>query len=215
MSASAPRASRMPFGRLHGPATVLGKVVTGLVVVALVAAAVVFWPRQGQTAVSADFTRAVGLYPGSDVRILGVKVGKVDTVTPEGDHVHVDLQLRRQVPRAGLGQGRRSSPRRSSRTATSSCSPSTSRGRRWLPGRESRLERTAVPVELDRVSQSLDDLMVALGPDGANKDGALNELLRTLPPTSTATATRSTARCTTSRPRCRPCPAAGTTSSAR
>ena len=41
------------------------------------------------------------------------------------------------------------------------------------------LERTAVPVELDRVSQSLDDLMVALGPDGANKNGALNELLRT------------------------------------
>ena len=30
----APHASRMPFGRLHGPATVLGKVVTGLVVVA-------------------------------------------------------------------------------------------------------------------------------------------------------------------------------------
>jgi phospholipid/cholesterol/gamma-HCH transport system substrate-binding protein len=29
------------------------------------------------------------------------------------------------------------------------------------------------------VSQSLDDLMVALGPDGANKNGALNELLRT------------------------------------
>ena len=44
---SAPQGSRMPFGRLHGPATVLGKVVTGLVVVALVAAAVVLWPRQG------------------------------------------------------------------------------------------------------------------------------------------------------------------------
>jgi phospholipid/cholesterol/gamma-HCH transport system substrate-binding protein len=41
------------------------------------------------------------------------------------------------------------------------------------------LGRTAVPVELDRVSQSLDDLMVALGPDGANKNGALNDLLRT------------------------------------
>jgi phospholipid/cholesterol/gamma-HCH transport system substrate-binding protein len=41
------------------------------------------------------------------------------------------------------------------------------------------LDRTAVPVELDRISQSLDDLMVALGPDGANKDGALNRLLQT------------------------------------
>ena len=41
------------------------------------------------------------------------------------------------------------------------------------------LGRKAVPVELDRVSQSRDDLMVALGPDGANKDGALSALLET------------------------------------
>ena len=80
---------RMPFGRLHAPVTVLGKLVTALVVVALVAAGIVFWPRQAQTSVSADFTRAVGLYPGSDVRILGVKVGQSDSLTPEGDHVHV------------------------------------------------------------------------------------------------------------------------------
>ena len=31
------------------------------------------------------------------------------------------------------------------------------------------MDRTAVPVELDRISQSLDDLLVALGPQGANR----------------------------------------------
>jgi phospholipid/cholesterol/gamma-HCH transport system substrate-binding protein len=41
------------------------------------------------------------------------------------------------------------------------------------------LDNTAVPVELDRVSASLDDLMVALGPKGANKNGALSRLLDT------------------------------------
>ena len=86
-----------------------------------------------------------------------------------------DLQLRRQVPRAGLGARPPSSPRRSSATATSSCSPSTSPGPALAAGTRIPLERTAVPVELDRISQSLDDLMVALGPDGANKNGALNE----------------------------------------
>jgi phospholipid/cholesterol/gamma-HCH transport system substrate-binding protein len=40
-------------------------------------------------------------------------------------------------------------------------------------------ERTAVPVELDRISQSLDDLLVALGPGGANKNGALSRVLDT------------------------------------
>ena len=174
----APHASRMPFGRLHGPATVLGKVVTGLVVVALVAAAVVFWPRQGQTAVSADFTRAVGLYPGSDVRILGVKVGKVDTVTPEGDHVHVTFSYddKYRVPasaKAAIVAPSLVSDRYVQLLPVYQSGPAMAAGTR-IP-----LERTAVPVELDRVSQSLDDLMVALGPDGANKNGALNELLRT------------------------------------
>ena len=35
----------------------------------------------------------------------------------------------------------------------------------------------AAPLELDEIYQSVDDLMVALGPDGANKDGALSNLL--------------------------------------
>ena len=41
------------------------------------------------------------------------------------------------------------------------------------------LDRTAVPVELDRISQSLDDLLVALGPQGANEEGAFSRLLAT------------------------------------
>ena len=40
-------------------------------------------------------------------------------------------------------------------------------------------DRTAVPLELDQIYQSLDDLTVALGPDGANAKGALTDLLET------------------------------------
>ena len=39
------------------------------------------------------------------------------------------------------------------------------------------VERTAVPVELDRVYKSLDTIATALGPNGADKNGALNRLL--------------------------------------
>jgi phospholipid/cholesterol/gamma-HCH transport system substrate-binding protein len=170
--------SRMPFGRFHGPATVLGKVVTGLVVVALVAAAFLFWPRQQQTTVSADFTRAVGLYPGSDVRILGVRVGQVDAVVPEGDHVHVTFSYdeKYRVPataKAAIVAPSLVSDRYVQLLPVYEAGPALAAGTR-IP-----VSRTAVPVELDRVSQSLDDLMVALGPDGANKDGALNQLLQT------------------------------------
>ena len=40
------------------------------------------------------------------------------------------------------------------------------------------LERTATPVELDPVYGALDELSAALGPNGANKDGALSDLRR-------------------------------------
>lgn len=46
-------------------------------------------------------------------------------------------------------------------------------------GAEIPLERTATPVELDRVFESLNQLNVALGPQGANKDGSLSRLLDT------------------------------------
>ena len=39
------------------------------------------------------------------------------------------------------------------------------------------LPETGTPVELDRIYQSLSDLTQALGPNGANKNGALDDLL--------------------------------------
>jgi phospholipid/cholesterol/gamma-HCH transport system substrate-binding protein len=39
------------------------------------------------------------------------------------------------------------------------------------------VDRTATPLELDDIYGSLDRLVVALGPNGANKDGALTDLL--------------------------------------
>ena len=44
-------------------------------------------------------------------------------------------------------------------------------------GAEIDLRSTAVPVELDRIFASLVDLSEALGPNGVNEDGSLNELL--------------------------------------
>jgi phospholipid/cholesterol/gamma-HCH transport system substrate-binding protein len=39
------------------------------------------------------------------------------------------------------------------------------------------VEQTAVPLELDQIYESLDTLNVALGPNGANRNGALSDLL--------------------------------------
>ncbi|MDV3220558.1 MCE family protein [Intrasporangium sp.] len=161
--------------RVHGAAA---RILAGLVLVGLVAAAAAFWPRTSQLTYSADFVRAVGLYPGSDVRILGVKVGQVDTVEPHGRHVRVTFSVddRHRVPEDA--QAAIVAPSLVSDRYVQLL-PVWTRGPVMADGGRIPLERTAVPVELDRVSQSLDDLMVALGPDGANQDGALSALLET------------------------------------
>src|SRR3954453_23013008 len=41
--------------------------------------------------VKAEFSRAVGLYTGSSVRILGVRVGKITKITPHGKPVTVGM----------------------------------------------------------------------------------------------------------------------------
>ncbi|NGZ99887.1 MCE family protein [Nocardioides sp. W3-2-3] len=42
--------------------------------------------------VTAHFPRAVSVYAGSDVRVLGVNVGKVTAVIPEGNSVRVEME---------------------------------------------------------------------------------------------------------------------------
>jgi phospholipid/cholesterol/gamma-HCH transport system substrate-binding protein len=48
----------------------------------------------GGTTYSADFTEDAGLQTGDDVRIAGVKVGKVTSVGLDGDHVKVTFQVK-------------------------------------------------------------------------------------------------------------------------
>jgi virulence factor Mce-like protein len=47
----------------------------------------------GSYRVTAYFTQTVGLYKGSDVRILGIPVGTITDVEPMGDRVRVDMEI--------------------------------------------------------------------------------------------------------------------------
>jgi phospholipid/cholesterol/gamma-HCH transport system substrate-binding protein len=68
------------------------------VVAAIVAAGVVgakvLMPKVTNTrAMCAEFTDAVGLYPGNDVALLGIEVGTVTAITNKPDHVEVDFTV--------------------------------------------------------------------------------------------------------------------------
>jgi phospholipid/cholesterol/gamma-HCH transport system substrate-binding protein len=147
-------------------------------VVALVAAAFAVWPRNQTMHVTGMFSRAVGLYPGSDVRVLGVPIGTVISVTPEGDQVAVEFEYDAAVKIPANAMAAVVSPSLVSDRYVQLL-PAYTSGPVMTSGSTIARDHTAVPVELDRISQSLDDLMVALGPDGANKNGALSRLLDT------------------------------------
>jgi phospholipid/cholesterol/gamma-HCH transport system substrate-binding protein len=149
-----------------------------LTVGVLAAAAVTLWPSTPQRTITAHFTRAVGLYPGSEVRILGVPVGTVATVTPAGQQVTVTLKVDGDVKVPADAQAAILSPSLVSDRYVQLL-PAYTGGPRLADRADIPVERTAVPVELDRVTQSLDDLSTALGPQGANSDGALSRLLAT------------------------------------
>jgi len=72
--------------------------ITGTVVVLAAAIAVPLWRlNPDERRLTAHFTRAVGIYEGSDVRVLGVRIGRVIKVTPEGRTVRVEMRYDRDL----------------------------------------------------------------------------------------------------------------------
>ena len=132
----------------------------------------------GQMRVTAWFDAAVGLYPGSDVRVLGIAVGEVTEVVPEGDRVRVGMLVDDDYDIPADADAVVLAPSLVSDRYVQ-FAPVYSGGPTMRDGAEVPLERTATPVELDAVYGALDDLSVALGPTGANADGALQDLLAT------------------------------------
>lgn len=168
-----------PGAGLHARRLPMRRVVAGVLAAGVLAAAVLaFWPSTPDRTVTAYFTRAVGLYPGSDVRVLGVPVGTVTAVRPAGSQVRVTLSVRGDVKVPADAKAAVMSPSLVSDRYVQLL-PAWTSGPILRDGAEIPLERTAVPVELDRITESLNDLTKALGPQGANRDGSLSRLLAT------------------------------------
>ncbi|WP_329499846.1 MCE family protein [Kitasatospora herbaricolor] len=131
---------------------------------------------QGGRHVTAWFDHAVGVYAGSDLRILGVKVGTVEAVRPEGTRVRVTLLLRDgiAVP-AGAGAVVVAPSVVADRYVQ--LTPAYTGGPQLADHAVIPAERTATPVEVDQLYASITRLSDALGPDGANATGSLSDLL--------------------------------------
>jgi len=162
------RRERLAFG--------IGAVIVAAV---LVAGGVILYrtSHQGKQ-VTAYFTETIGVYPGSTVRVLGVPVGSVDAIQPEGTQVKVTMTVNSGVAvpadaKAVVVAASVVSDRYIQLT------PAYSGGPELADNAVIPVSRTAVPVEVDQIYTSLNRFAKALGPNALNKNGALSDLVKT------------------------------------
>ena len=126
--------------------------------------------------VTAYFDRTVSIYEGSELRVMGVRIGTVTAVVPEGDRVRVAMEYDDDYKLPADAKAAIVTPTLTADRFVQVAPAYT--GGKVLPDKAKiALEETGSPVELDRIYQSLSDLTQALGPNGANRNGALDDLL--------------------------------------
>ncbi len=130
----------------------------------------------GTRHLTAYFTRTIGLYQGNDVRILGVKVGKIDKITVKGTRVRVEMSYDDKYKLPADAEAVIVPPSVVSDRYIQ-ITPAYTGGTVLADNAVLDTDRTQVPLEFDEIFRNLDQLNVALGPEGANKHGALSRLI--------------------------------------
>ena len=122
------------------------------------------------------FTSAVGLYPGDQVRILGVPVGSIDTIEPRPSDVKITMSVSKDVKIPRDARAIIVSPNLVSARFIQ-VTPAYTGGAALPDGGSIDLGRTGVPVEWDEVKESLTQLAVQLGPTTGSMQGPLGAVI--------------------------------------
>jgi virulence factor Mce-like protein len=153
-------------------------IVAVAVVIALVSAGLVLATGGSSKQVTAYFSEAIGVYAGSTVRILGVQVGTIDSVQPEGNLVKVTMTVNGNVPVPAKADAVVVAASVVSDRYIQLTPPYTG-GPQLTANAVIPASRTATPVEVDQLYASLTKLATALGPNGVNAHGALSDVINT------------------------------------
>ena len=151
-------------------------VVSVVVAVAFLAGVVSLFGGSKQMHVTAYFPRTIGIYKESKVAVLGVPVGSIKKVTPEGTRVRVDMVYSAKY-RIPADAGAAIIPPSVVSDRYIQLIPAYTSGPTLPDHAVIDENKTEIPLELDQIFGSLNDLNVALGPNGANAHGALSRLI--------------------------------------
>ncbi|BBY81770.1 MCE family protein [Mycolicibacterium pulveris] len=143
-----------------------------LLVVSLAAGVYLVWPSRTGDKLTAYFSSAVGLYPGDDVRIVGVPVGTIDSIEPRAEDVKITMTLDHGIKVPADAKALIISPNLVAARFIQ-LTPAYTDGPELGDDAEIGLDRTAVPVEWDEVKEQLTALSSQLGPQPGSVQGPL------------------------------------------
>ena len=130
------------------------------------------------THVTVYFQQTPGLYAGDRVLVLGVPVGRVDSITAGPGRVRVTLSYSSQIKIPASADAAIVAPTLVTSRSVQ-LSPAYTRGPVLADGATIPESRTAIPVEWDQIEQELNNLATSLGPKGPGSAGAAARLLDT------------------------------------
>jgi virulence factor Mce-like protein len=136
------------------------------------------WLSEGGSGLelAADFSRSTSVYEGNPVTVLGVTSGRVVALEPDGAVVHVRIRLNPgvKVP-ADVKAALLSRSLVTSRELA--LTPPYTTGPQLRDGDVIAQDHTFVPLEVDEILANLQQFAAAVGPKGANAQGALGDFI--------------------------------------
>ncbi|MGH3531102.1 MAG: virulence factor Mce family protein [Mycobacterium sp.] len=134
------------------------------------------WPTRTGHKIVGYFTSAVGLYPGDQVRVIGVPVGKIEAIEPRAEDVKITMSVDRGVNIPADARAVIMAPNLVAARFIQ-LAPAYTGGPAMSDGASIDLTRTAVPVEWDEVKEALTDLANQLSPAAGQMQGPLGKLI--------------------------------------
>ncbi len=147
-----------------------------LLAVSLAVGAYLVWPGRAGNKIIAYFTSAVGLYPGDQIRIVGVPVGTIQSIEPRPDDVKITMSVDSGVKLPADARAIIMSPNLVAARFIQ-LAPAYTSGPALPDGASIPLAKTAVPVEWDEVKESLTDLAKQLSPAAGQLQGPLGKAI--------------------------------------
>ena len=130
----------------------------------------------GDRKITAYFTSAVGIYPGDQVRVIGVPVGKIVSIEPRPSDVKITMKVSEELKIPADAKALIISPNLVAARFIQ-LTPVYTGGAVMSDNATIDLARTAVPVEWDEIKDGLNKLAVQLSPAAGELQGPLGQAI--------------------------------------